>query len=124
MDDLVKWKCGNELAPYHPSASHVPPDYRDGWNDCYRAMQVERDALRAQVLALQGDAERLDKLQNWVENPDAYIAVWRTLLDIWMVEIGNGGEFENFKIEPITDGHRSIRAAIDSARMPPGEVKP
>ena len=31
------WKCGNEYLPYHPQASHVPPDYRDGWNACYRA---------------------------------------------------------------------------------------
>ncbi|WP_312834466.1 hypothetical protein [Comamonas sp.] len=32
-----QWKCGNEYLPYHPSASHVHPAYRDGWNDCYRA---------------------------------------------------------------------------------------
>jgi len=31
------WKSGNEFRPYHPSASHCNPDYRDGWNDCYRA---------------------------------------------------------------------------------------
>jgi hypothetical protein len=29
------WKCGNEFLPFHPQASHVPPDYRDGWNRCY-----------------------------------------------------------------------------------------
>jgi hypothetical protein len=32
-----EWKCGNEFLPYHPSASHVNPDHRDGWNACYRA---------------------------------------------------------------------------------------
>lgn len=32
------WKLGDELAPFHPDASHVEPGYRDGWNDCYRAM--------------------------------------------------------------------------------------
>lgn len=31
------WKAGNELLPFHPLASHVSPDYRDGWNACYRA---------------------------------------------------------------------------------------
>lgn len=31
------WKCGSEFLPYHPSASHVRPDYRDGWNHCYAA---------------------------------------------------------------------------------------
>ena len=34
---MTQWKLGDELAPYHPQASHVPPDYRDGWNACYRA---------------------------------------------------------------------------------------
>lgn len=37
MTQSPKWKCGNEYAPYHPQASHVRPDYRDGWNACYHA---------------------------------------------------------------------------------------
>lgn len=35
-----QWKCGRELLPYHPSASHVEPAYRDGWNHCYAAAQA------------------------------------------------------------------------------------
>jgi hypothetical protein len=31
------WKVGNEYLPYHPSASHAPPDLRDCWNRCYWA---------------------------------------------------------------------------------------
>mgnify|MGYP001371890192 CR=1 FL=1 len=46
------WKVGNELAPFHPSASHVEPGYRDGLNDCYRAM------LAAAPKAAPGDAWR------------------------------------------------------------------
>lgn len=38
------WKAGNEFLPYHPSASHVPPDYRDGWNHCYATAQQARQA--------------------------------------------------------------------------------
>lgn len=34
-----QWKCGDEFAPYHPDASHVSPEYRDGWNACYAAAQ-------------------------------------------------------------------------------------
>jgi hypothetical protein len=30
-----QWKCGDEFLPFHPQASHVPPEYRDGWNRCY-----------------------------------------------------------------------------------------
>ena len=33
------WKCGDEFLPFHPQASHVPADYRDGWNACYMAAQ-------------------------------------------------------------------------------------
>ena len=35
-----KWKCGNEFLPYHPKASHVNPDHRDGWNACYAAAML------------------------------------------------------------------------------------
>ena len=38
-----RWKCGNEFAAYHPSASHVDPSYRDGWNACYKAALDEYD---------------------------------------------------------------------------------
>lgn len=31
------WKLGNEFKPFHPSASHVDPSYRDGWNHAYYA---------------------------------------------------------------------------------------
>ena len=34
-DHGQQWKCGNEFLPFHPQASHVPPEYRDGWNRCY-----------------------------------------------------------------------------------------
>lgn len=35
-----QWKCGNEFLPFHPQASHVPPDYRNGWNDCFEAAKA------------------------------------------------------------------------------------
>ena len=28
---------GNEYKPFHPRASHVRPEWRDGWNACYVA---------------------------------------------------------------------------------------
>lgn len=31
------WKLGDEFLPFHPSASHINPDYRDGWNACFAA---------------------------------------------------------------------------------------
>jgi hypothetical protein len=43
------WKSGNEFAPYHPSASHIRPDYRDGWNRCYAAAQARIAELEAQL---------------------------------------------------------------------------
>ncbi len=34
---MTKWKLGPEYAPFHACASHISPDYRDGWNACYAA---------------------------------------------------------------------------------------
>lgn len=37
------WKQGDEFLPFHPQASHVPPDYRDGWNRCYWMAVARQD---------------------------------------------------------------------------------
>lgn len=44
QNEREAWKCGDEFAPYHPDASHVSPDYRDGWNHCYRAALASKQA--------------------------------------------------------------------------------
>lgn len=41
----------DDFAPYHPSASHVPPDYRDGWNACFAAALEEREAYARSLVA-------------------------------------------------------------------------
>ena len=50
---MSKYKSGNEFLPYHAQASHTPPDYRDGWNACYKlaadkiqALQLENESLK------------------------------------------------------------------------------
>ena len=36
---------GNEYKPFHPRASHVRPEWRDGWNACFvAAIAQERKA--------------------------------------------------------------------------------
>lgn len=40
------WKHGNEFLPFHKQASHVNPDYRDGWNACFEMAAVEIAAER------------------------------------------------------------------------------
>lgn len=55
---LPAWKVGNEFSPYHPSASHCSPDYRDGWNRCYQAAQSALQAQAEEVERLRADAER------------------------------------------------------------------
>ena len=38
---------GNEYKPFHPGASHVRPEWRDGWNACYvAAIRAARAAER------------------------------------------------------------------------------
>ena len=45
------WKSGNEYLPYHPQASHVNPDYRDGWNACYEASKAALPVQPAAIVA-------------------------------------------------------------------------
>jgi hypothetical protein len=54
------WKVGNEFAPFHPDASHVPPDWRDGWNACYRAAAkfIASDRKGREVAASHPPAQR------------------------------------------------------------------
>lgn len=56
------WKVGNEFLPFHPSASHVPPDYRDGWNRCHAAAQARIQALEMVLHRMQ---DTLEQLQSW-----------------------------------------------------------
>jgi len=95
---VVAWKCGNEFAPYHPQASHINPDHRDGWNACYRGAQ-------ASLLAKEADTDRLD----WMDkNPGRikHSIGYRDSRDSWVWTDGNGY------------GHDAVnlRAAIDAAR--------
>jgi len=53
-----KWKAVDEFAAFHPHASHVDPDYRDGWNHCHAAATARIAELEQQVRELKADAER------------------------------------------------------------------
>lgn len=70
-----QWKTGNEFAPFHPSASHVEPDYRDGWNACYELASKEIERLRdllhvEQALALRQDPFRCYDIEcEWFGRP-------------------------------------------------------
>lgn len=75
-----QWKSGNEYLPYHPSASHVSPAYRDGWNDCYKAatpsLRVNPVAVVWEIVVPSGnrlltfDAHDAHKFGCCVEYPD------------------------------------------------------
>jgi hypothetical protein len=76
------YKSGNEFLLYHPSASHIPPDFRDGWNACFAEAGIHIAQLQAEVEAHRKDAERYQWLrsQHWekselcvVEHPRASI---------------------------------------------------
>lgn len=48
------YKLGDEFKLFHPCASHVSPDYRDGWNRCWLAAQIEIAHLQAVYLERNG----------------------------------------------------------------------
>jgi hypothetical protein len=81
---MAEWKCGNEFAPYHPSASHVEPSYRDGWNACYREALARFGTRPAAEPGAPGntDAERAAWLADKIMGND-YIAEAAQLLRRW-----------------------------------------
>lgn len=52
------WKVGSEYAPFHPSASHVRPEYRDGWNACFYAALSVLDDQNQHVHLAGGKSEQ------------------------------------------------------------------
>lgn len=65
-----EYKSGNEFAPYHPSASHVEPSYRDGWNACYKAAMAQLAVKNEEVERLKRDATRYQWIikHAWVDD--------------------------------------------------------
>lgn len=66
-----RWKeLKDEFLPFHPGASHIGPDYRDGWNACFKAAQA---ALAAPVPAAQtppsSSPQRAGYSPQWPEDP-------------------------------------------------------
>jgi hypothetical protein len=51
------WKLGDEFLPFHPQASHVPPEYRDGWNRCYWMAMARAERIAAQKADADADAK-------------------------------------------------------------------
>jgi hypothetical protein len=97
---VPQWKFGNEFAPYHPQASHCNPDYRDGWNHCYRAAEAAIKDRDAEIERLKKDAGRLDHLQRRGAT----------------VEILPAGLSWKFRVGGSHSGaSHNIRAAIDAA---------
>jgi hypothetical protein len=90
--EALAYKVGNELFPYHPQASHVNPDYRDGWNACFKAMLAA-----SPTPPVQPDA-RAEMAQKWC---------W------WL------GDAESFHIaDTESDAHGEAQCLIDDECMP------
>ena len=111
MSDAQKWKCGNEFAPYHRSASHVEPGHRDGWNACYRAAQAEIERLTAELLAAREDARRYRWLRRGKARTTGMPRGWRIETMQW----------EDRCEATILKGDE-LDAAIDSAMKGDGHV--
>lgn len=76
------YKCGNEFAPYHRSASHVEPAYRDGWNHCFKAAAERITAALARAAELERERDELRRERM-----------------AWLVENGPGGWIDNLRRE-------------------------
>lgn len=112
------WKVGNEFAPYHPDASHVSPEYRDGWNACYRA------ALTSQPKGTQERQPLTDEQAlRQLECPPDPEAVDRTLL----AESETDNALASQRTETLAEqaGEREARELLtflDSAAFPREDI--
>ncbi|WP_457325100.1 hypothetical protein, partial [Roseateles sp. P5_E11] len=71
-----QWKAGNEFLPYHPQASHVSPDYRDGWNACYRAAKAAAGPAEPTIQQLAAGAH-YPQVYGWTNPaPNAEPVAW------------------------------------------------
>lgn len=70
-----EWKTGDEFLPFHPDASHVSPDFRDGWNACYMSGSVNLDTSGTEALkaAVEGECDGLGITDEQANNILAYV---------------------------------------------------
>jgi hypothetical protein len=66
-----RWKSGDEYLPYHPSASHVSPEHRDGWNAAYFAAPQPADTQAIIDRALEAASARCMALCATSMSPNA-----------------------------------------------------
>lgn len=79
----TEWKVGNEFAPYHPQASHVSPDYRDGWNACYRAALASAPPREPTGAMLEAGARMSMEASVCSFPRDVARHVYKAMLDEW-----------------------------------------
>jgi hypothetical protein len=67
-DARQEWKLSDdEWLPYHPSASHIEPAYRDGWNRAYKmALALSADAS-AHPLYTEGEMKTAENIREAVK---------------------------------------------------------
>lgn len=92
-------------------------DMRDGPLNVGGRIKLRRAAellCMPSATACSADTARVDWMEKYVGR-DKVLRVWRSGLGVWLVDRGNGEDFEDYRTERITDGHRTARAAIDAA---------
>lgn len=66
--------CPAKPEPFHPSASHVEPGYRDGWNAALRACAAEITRLTAELEEARKDAWQ--PIETAPKDGSEFIAWW------------------------------------------------
>jgi hypothetical protein len=89
----VTFKVGNEFARFHPQASHVSPDFRDGWNRCYDAALATPQALPTPQ-AERSDTERLQLTVNALLDQMHHFA--HCDMKLWDESMRNDAQFKSW----------------------------
>lgn len=106
---MSKFKIGKGFYPYEPSASHIPPDYRDGWNACFDASLIRITELEALSANLKQEAQ-IHAMEARGANA--------TINEINQFISGGSGEPANWHgAQPVKDFVNALKAQLADAKQ-------
>ena len=114
------WKCGDEFLPYHRGASHIRPDYRDGWNACwYEALERCAASHPAQAAARAPEpAKQYAKRKNMAVTGD-WMMGWDACRNAWRYEASPHPEAQALDSQlQQPDGHSTRASGVCATTTP------
>jgi hypothetical protein len=120
---MKQYKSGNEFLPYHASASHTPPDFRDGWNACFSEAEIRITELQAQLAGAEAEITAIKQGLHRASFDNESLKKDAGRLD-WIIENAVVREDDNGFVLTlfVLVCHQDVRLAIDAAIQAEGKA--